>query len=178
MYNTLSLLNSVCTPSDGDVMTARKISSQKDKQVMDPFVHPERTHKGQSYKFHPKHHYPSREDSGIWKRSISRDQEFMMFQDAETNEFSDESGNLFNVLKDEDNEFVTIGTKYEVVSKFWNPQPNTEWHGFPMWPIKTKLPTNRSKPVYGPSSEILKKMVDAEKITERDKARLLRGDFP
>jgi hypothetical protein len=140
-------------------------------------VHPVKTLKGHGYKFIDKHHYPPKEDHACWLNSISRETEFLLFQDAETGDYSDDRGNLYNVHKDGE-EYIEIGTRYELLAIFWNPHSAAEWHGHPRWPIKTREAFNRKNESYRPSKAVMQKMVEAGRISQRDGDRILRGNHP
>lgn len=143
----------------------------------DIHVYIKKTRKGRSYKFHPKHHLPEKGDHSCWAATINRDTEFGMFQEAETYEFSDSKGHLYNILK-EGKDYVEIGTRSEIVARFCNPHSNSDWHGYPLWPIKIREQLNRKSEPYSPPSDTLQKMVDKQMMTERDRKRILRGDYP
>ena len=85
--------------------------------------------------------------------------------------------NLYNVHKDGD-EYIEIGTRHELLAIFWNPDSNAEWHGHPFWPIKTREDYNRKGQRYRPPKSVMQKMVDKGRLSERDAARILRGDYP
>jgi hypothetical protein len=138
-------------------------------------IHPDKSKKGHSYRFHDKHRNCTRTDHGCWLKEFTRPMEFALFQDAETGDYSDEGGNLYNVHKVGE-EYIAIGTREEQMAKFCNPDSNAEWHGYPMWPIRSKKELNRKGEAYRPSKLVLQKMVEKGRISERDADRLKRGD--
>jgi hypothetical protein len=144
---------------------------------VDHRVHPTATTKGRRYKFTDKHHYPPKGDHSCWLRSITREVEFSMFQGAEDGHFGDEHGNLYNVHFD-NGEYVEIGTKHELMAKFWHSGSVAEWHGHPIWPIRVKGAFNRKNQGYEPPALALERMVAGNRITQRDADRLSRGDYP
>jgi hypothetical protein len=109
--------------------------------------------------------------------SIPRDEEFGLFDHADTNNFHDDDGNLWNV-DPRDGYYRELGTRHELMAFFWNPNPPMEWHGFPRWPIKVRRAYNRKEPNYGPDRSVLDRMVAARWISERDADRIEKGDHP
>jgi hypothetical protein len=140
-------------------------------------IHPDKTLGGRTLKFTDKHHHCRNSDHGCWRKEITRDIEFSLFQDAETGDYSDDRENLYNVHKNGD-EFIEIGTKRELLAIFWNPHSAAEWHGHPLWPVKTREPFNRKNEDYKPSKAVMQKMVDHRRMSQRDADRILRGDHP
>jgi hypothetical protein len=138
-------------------------------------IHPVKTLRGRTLKFTDKHHHCGKSDHGCWRKSITRDIEFSLFQDAETGDYSDDDGNLYNVHK-KGEEFIEIGTRHELLAIFWNPKSPVEWHGHPIWPIKTKDPLNRKNEEYKPSKAVMQRMVKQGRISERDADRMRRGE--
>jgi hypothetical protein len=157
------------------IQPKNKQSTKPPKQ--DHRIHPVKTLRGRSYIFTDKHHHCRTSDHGCWLKEISREIEFSLFQDAETGDYSDERGNLFNVHKDGE-EFIEIGTKHELLATFWNPRSAAEWHGHPCWPIKTREPLNRSNQDYRPSKAVMLKMVEKGRMAQHEADRILRGDHP
>jgi hypothetical protein len=156
---------------------SKKSTPPADPPKHDYRVHPEKSLKGHPYKFHEKHRNCTRNDHGCWRKEYTRPMEFALFQDAETQEFSDEDENLYNVHKD-GNEYIELGTRQELMAFFWNPHSNAEWHGFPTWPIKTREDYNRKGERYRPSKIVMQKFVDKGRMSERDADRIRRGDYP
>lgn len=140
-------------------------------------VHGKKTLKGHGYEFTDKHHGHPKGDHACWSSDIARDTEFEMFQEAETGEFHDDDANLYNVLLDGE-AYIEIGTRSELLAIFWNPHSASDWHGHPMWPIKTRGAFNRKNEQYRPPKEAIQKMVTKDKISQRDANRILRGDYP
>jgi hypothetical protein len=155
--------------------------SQKQEPPTEPpkrdyHVHADKSLKGHSYRFHDKHRNCSKTDHGCWLKEFTRPMEFALFQDAETGDYSDEKGNLYNVHRVDD-EYIEIGTRKEQMAKFCNPDSNAEWHGFPIWPIKTREDLNRKSEGYRPSKLVLQKMVEKQRISKKAAFRLRRGDL-
>jgi len=140
-------------------------------------VHPVKTLKGHTYKFTDKHHNCSKSEHACWLPTITRDSEFSLFQGAETGDYSDDRGHLYNVHRDGE-EYIEIGTRHELLAIFWNPHSAAEWHGHPRWPIKTREAFNRKNQGYEPPKAVMQKMVDKGRISQRDADRILRGDHP
>jgi hypothetical protein len=155
---------------------------QKSEQPVGPpkrdyRVHPVKSHKGHTYKFIDKHRNCSKSDHACWLKCITRDIEFSLFQHAETGDYSDDDENFYNVHK-EGEEYIEIGTRHELLAIFWNPHSNAEWHGHPVWPVKTREDYNRKNQGYRPPKTIMQKMVAKARMSERDADRILRGDHP
>lgn len=144
---------------------------------IDHRIHPVPTKKGRIYKFTDKHHNHPQGDHACWLEEICRGVEFSLFQGAETGDFCDERGNLYNVHR-ESEEYIEIGTKHELIAIFWNPRSASEWHGHPIWPIKVRRSFNRKNQNYEPPQSVMQKMVENGRISQRDADRLLRGDYP
>jgi hypothetical protein len=125
---------------------------------------------GYSYKFHHKHHFPSRpsEIQSVWRRDVTRHEEFGMFAEADRLDLRDEGGDFYNVLKD-GTTYRTIGELGEQLAKFWEALPPKEAHGFPLWPIQT------SERRDCPPKTALQRMVEVHIITEKEKVRLSNG---
>ena len=144
---------------------------------IDHRLHPIKTTRGRPYRFTDKHHAHPKGDHACWLPSISRDVEFSLFQGAEAGDFGDERGNLYNVHRDNE-EYLEIGTRHELIAIFWNPHSVAEWHGHPLWPIKVRGAMNRKNQAYAPPRMPLQRMADSNRISRRDADRLLRGDYP
>jgi hypothetical protein len=153
------------------------MSRQSKKPRPDRLVHPAATVNGYRYKFVDKHHHPPKGDHACWLRSISPVEEFTLFNEADRLGLSDEDGNLYNVRK-EDQEYLEVGTRHELVAIFWNPHSVSEWHGHPLWPIKTRGPFNRKTQKYRPPKLVMNQMVRQMVLSERDSYRILNGDHP
>jgi hypothetical protein len=141
-------------------------------------LHPTRTVKGRAYIFVDKHHHPPKGDHACWLRSISRDDEFLLFQEAETGNFEDEKGHLWNVHRNAAEEYLEIGTRHELMAIFWNPHSASEWHGHPRWPVKTSQDYNRKNQGYEPPRSVMETMVRSGRVNQRDAERIMRGDYP
>ena len=98
--------------------------------------------RGRTYKFTDKHHHCSKSDHGCWLNEITRDIEFSLFQDPKLAITAMKKRISYNVHKNGE-EFIEIGTRHEFLAIFWNPQSAAEWHGHPLWPIKTREALNR-----------------------------------
>jgi len=155
----------------------REGSSKQPKPKPDWRVHPVPTKKGHRYKFVDKHHYPPKGDHACWLQSITRDEEFALFSEAERLNLSDEDANLYNIRKVGEN-YLEIGTRHELIAIFWNPHSASEWHGHPIWPIKTKHSLNRKNQDYRPSKSVMNRMIQESLLSERDSDRILNGDYP
>ncbi len=167
-------------PRDGMLGMSNR-EKRRPRRKSDPSMHADEdgnlilTPSGYCYKFHPKHHHPSKGGDACWLRSVSRSMEFGMFHEADRLHLVDGKGNYYNVLRDGDS-YLEIGTRHENLAKFWKVDSNRMSHGFPVWPIKTRLSRHRKGQDDRPPAAALQRMVDNNIITSRDKMLLLKGD--
>ena len=125
----------------------------------DRLVHPDATVSGYRYKFVDKHHHPPKGDHACWLQSISTPRGILPVQRGGPGALSDEDGNLYNVRKD-GQEYLEVGTRHELMAIFWNPRSASEWHGHPLWPIKTRAPLNRKTQKYRPPKSVMDRWSD------------------
>lgn len=127
------------------------------------------------YYFHPKHHGSGSTTDSRWKPDVLQGEEFRIFEIAAQLDLSDESGNLYNVLKRADNTFRELGIFHEQIARFWKPIAPEAWHGHPLWPVESGIATNRSSERYRPDKSVFRKLVDQKVLSVRDSYRLRGG---
>jgi hypothetical protein len=116
------------------------------------------------YFFHPKHHDGNPKEAQ-W--AVSREEEFSVFDSADANDLSDESGNLYGVLVEKmGTGFVKIGTKGQQVAFFHWVRPGSPWHGYPLYPLKGEIQQRK------PPNCLYAKMEAASLIGPRTARRL------
>src|SRR5579859_7753519 len=98
--------------------------------------HPQQTSKSQlRYQFTPKHHGgPGSKGQAQWLPAITFDEEFSIFDEADSFGIIDGKGNMYGVLRNGNGDLRDLGTWEEQVAKF--PKTKTgPWHGYPSWAI-------------------------------------------
>jgi hypothetical protein len=102
----------------------------------------------------------------FWLATIPASTEFEIFCVSDTKNLLDEDGNLFGCLDDGETE---IGTKGEVLCKFWNPHNQVNpWHGHRVSPSlrsadEIKIPT-------------VQQWIDSQSITRTFGRSIQRGE--
>jgi hypothetical protein len=127
------------------------------------------------YYYHPKHHGGGGPTDSRWCPDVSQQEEFTIFELADTLDLSDERNNLFNVRKSDDGKIHELGVFHEQIARFWGPSGNDLWHGHPLWPVVTESAINRSGQEYRPSRVVFQKFVARGVLSERDSCRLNSG---
>lgn len=137
-------------------------------------LHPERTDRnGYQYFFYEKHHNPHHQDASQWLPDLSHDEEFAIFNQADGGEIADANGNIFGLRQGPGGRILILGTADQQVAEFPHADPGRAWHGYPMWPIRDRKATGRSRqPV---PREALRKMEAAGWITANQRRRLESG---
>ncbi len=136
--------------------------------------HPTVPH-GYRYYFHRKHHGGGSPTDACWHPSITRQEEFTIFEISAQLDLSDARGNLYNVSRAADGGIRELGIFHEQIARFWKPVASEPWHGHPLWPVVTDLPTNRGSQAYRPDTSVFSKLVEQRVLSERDSHRLRSG---
>jgi hypothetical protein len=141
-------------------------------------IHPVPTQRnGYRYQFYDKHHGRGGPDAAQWLPSLSREEEFAVFDSADLNELSDEQGRMYGIgSRDETDQIPDLGTLGEQVAEFPYARPNETWHGYPVWPLVQAGPENRRGEMSRPSKEVFQRMVDVGLLTLRERKHLYKGD--
>jgi hypothetical protein len=110
---------------------------------------------------------------------MSRDEEFAVFVLADREQLSDNRGNLYGLRITgtvPGHQILYLGTRYEQVAHFWVASQGSPWHGYPLWPIIQKGSLNRKGQENRPPKDVLRKMVGAGLLTEKQRYWLMKGD--
>ena len=136
-------------------------------------IHPVATRRsGHRYLFYVKHHGGDRE-AARWLPTLTRDQEFAVFDTADFHDLSDDVGYLYGIGNGPDGEVLELGTWGQQVAEF---RPGVTWHGYPLRPLKEEGPENRKGEKHRPASVVFKKMETAGLISLQQRKRLMKGD--
>lgn len=140
-------------------------------------VHPTPTRRsGYRYQFYDKHHGRGGPDAAQWLPSLTREEEFSIFDAADQNEVSDERDRLYGMgSRDRFGNFPDLGTWGEQVAEFPYARPNEAWHGYPVWPLIEAGPENRRGEKSRPSRQVFQRMVEARMLTLRECKRSYKG---
>jgi hypothetical protein len=133
--------------------------------------HPVRTRGDTHYRyfFYDKHHASSGRWAAQWARDLSEDEEFSIFDRADTLDLLDSQGNLYG-LRGMPQELLALGTLDEYIAKFPRAHADQPWHGFPVAPLRPVPPT---RPPYRPVPvDALKAMQAQGLISEGELNRL------
>lgn len=136
--------------------------------------HPIRTRNDTNYRyfFSDKHHGRGGPEAAQWARDLSEDEEFSIFDQADTLDLLDSVGNLYGVRPNArtPNTAIILGTLDQEIAKFPWTRPGQPWHGFPLAPIR---PTHPPHPPYRwVPGDVLKTMQARGLISERQFKRL------
>jgi hypothetical protein len=130
--------------------------------------HPVRTRNNQyRYVFTAKHHGADK-SAAQWRKDLSEDDEFAVFDGADQMNLSDMAGNLYGAIPDGDDSLIMLGSLQEQIAKFPCAAAQSSWHGYPIWA--------RTEQKYRPTDEVFEKMVQAGLIQEWMRRRLMKGD--
>jgi hypothetical protein len=131
---------------------------------------------GYRYFIYDKHHGRGGSGAAQWAADVEEEEEFGIFDKADLYELSDLHGNLYGIRirMVPERQVLVLGTLGQQVAKFPAAQSGPHWHGFPLGPLARNLdpphPPQRSLP-----AEALRKMVDAQLLTNTERKRLLKG---
>jgi hypothetical protein len=130
---------------------------------------------GYRYIFTGKHHGGGSPSDARWRESISRDEEFAVFDNADWHEIGDEDGWLYCVWQ-VDAELSDLGTWGQQVAEFPSTKEGVPWHGYPIWAVNHEAPENRKGEKMRPAKQVFVKLERAGLITARQRKRLWKGD--
>jgi len=140
-------------------------------------VHVEPTQRNRyQYQFTPKHHGTD-VDAAQWLPELSLEEEFVVFDTADQHELTDEVGNLYGVQTLPEGGLRIIGTWHQQLAEFPLARADEAWHGYPLYPLKELGPENRRGQKLRPRKSVFDKLLRARLITERQRKRLLKGDY-
>jgi hypothetical protein len=127
------------------------------------------------YRFTTKHHGGDR-TAAPWLPSLSLDEEFAIFNEADEHGLADEDGNLYGLRHDNEGDVLYLGTWNQQVAEFPHAREGEAWHGYPHYPLIELGPANRRGQRGRPARVVFALMVQAGLISERQRRRLLKGD--
>ena len=115
------------------------------------------------YQFTPKHHGTDKK-AAQWQPSLTLDEEFAVFNEADQHNLADAVGNLYGTERIGTDDLRILGTRGEQVAKFPVTAHNQAWHGYPAWPL---APSNRAGDDMKPTKAVLDQMQAHGIITKR-----------
>lgn len=131
---------------------------------------------GYSYQFTPKHH-GANAGAAQWLPGMSLDEEFTVFDTADAFELADDDGNLYGVQREGDESLRFLGTWYQQVAEFPFSRVGETWHGYPVYPLQDRGPSNRRGEALRPPRTVFTKMMAAGLISDVQRRRLMKGDY-
>ena len=142
--------------------------------------HPVRTRNDTNYRyfFYDKHHGRGGSEAAQWLRDLSEDEEFSIFDQADTLNLLDSNGNLYGLRLDvgTPQALLILGTFDEYIAKFPRAHADQPWHGYPVAPLRRTPP---SRPPYRPVPiDVLSAMQARGLISEAQRKRLKRRRHP
>ena len=141
-------------------------------------LHPVPTRNQHWYFFHDKHHGRGGPEASRWATDLSELEEFAIFDQADSLELSDESGNLYGLRLGEGGpqNLRDLGTLGQVVAKFPWSHPGQPWHGFPLAPIQPVRPPH--PPDRRVPKAVLRTMQERGLLNDIQRRRLQKGRHP
>lgn len=127
------------------------------------------------YQFTPKHHGADT-TAAQWLPSMSLEEEFAIFDEADMRDFSDEDGRLYGVQRGSEGELQFLGTWNQQVAEYPIAREGEAWHGYTLYPLVELGPESRRGQKVRPAKEVFNKMAGAGIITRSQRRRLLKGD--
>ena len=130
---------------------------------------------GYRYIFTGKHHGGGSSTDARWLESITRDDEFAVFDNADWFEISHDDGWVYGVWAEE-GELHDLGTWGQQMAEFPATRGDDPWHGYPIWAVNQEAPDNRRGEKLRPAKRVFGKLEAAGLITARQRKRLWKGD--
>ena len=131
---------------------------------------------GYRYLFTSKHHGGGSSTDSCWRSDVTHDEEFSVFDNADSFEIIDERGWLYGVLSG-DGELRDLGTWNQQIAEFPLTGAGVPWHGYPIWAVNHEAPGNRKGEKMRPSKQVFLRLEEVGLITARQRKRLLKGDL-
>ena len=132
---------------------------------------------GYLYLFYDKHHGRGGPEAAQWLPSLSRDDEFAVFDVADRDDLSDERGWLYGMRpRDEAGHIPDLGTWGQQIAEFPLARSNDPWHGYPLWPLGEEGPENRKGEKGRPFKIVFLRMEVVGLITHRERKKFYKGD--
>lgn len=142
----------------------------------DEAIHDQATRRSHlTYCFTAKHHGAGLKSDSRWSPALSRQEEFAVFDMADENQLSDADGNLYGLRiagLGEQRRILALGSRNELIARFWAEDAEAPWHGHPLWPVITRDSLNRKKQGNAPPKAVFDRMVEANVLTEVQAARI------
>lgn len=126
------------------------------------------------YQFTPKHHGYDPQ-AAQWLPSLTLDEEFEVFNNADVHRLSDERGYLYGVRRSGE-VLQDLGTWAQQIAEFPTASVGQPWHGYPIWSVNDLAPSNRRGESMRPGRDVFFRMEGAGLLTVRERKRLLKGD--
>jgi hypothetical protein len=124
------------------------------------------------YFFYDKHHAPHNTADAQWLPSMSRVEEFAVFNQADLHQIVAPNGDLFGMRRTQDGRVLPLGTEQQEIAEFPFTRSPGAWHGYPLWPLKSAGDDRNRLPV---PNFALRLMVECGWITFSQKRRLSAG---
>jgi hypothetical protein len=138
--------------------------------------HPTPTRKnGYRYFFHPKHHGDGKVDDARWLPGLKRDDEFLVFDDADFHGIVAENGYLYGLLRGADNKLRDLGIWEEQIAEFPYADAGIPWHGYPIWAATGEAPESSVRRRQRPPKDVFRQMMHLGIISDRERRRLMGG---
>jgi hypothetical protein len=125
------------------------------------------------YCFTSKHHGGGSSEDAKW--SISREEEFSVFDTADFLEVCDDEGWYYGVLAAA-GKLKDIGTWEQQMAEFPKASEGSPWHGYPIWAVNEEAPPNRSSQKMRPPKSVFRRMEATGLISKQQRKRLFKGE--
>jgi hypothetical protein len=145
--------------------------------VLEIITHPQTTsRRGLSYQFTPKHHGgPGGKGQAQWLSTLTFEQEFSVFDSADSHDLSDDDGRLYGILKSAEGEVQFLGTRDEQVAVFPSAREGEVWHGYPVYPLAIDESAGRGGETGKPPKSVFQKMEREGLLSKTECKRLIKG---
>lgn len=146
-------------------------------RVLDFVTHSETTkRRGLTYQFTPKHH-GGKDNKGQaqWLPSLTFEEEFSIFDHADKHDLSDDSGRLYGILRQPEEDVRILGTRDEQVAEFPVARKGEAWHGYPVYPLASSESTGRGGETGKPEKVVFQKMEEVGLLSKSERRRLMGG---
>jgi hypothetical protein len=147
--------------------------------ILDYETHPATTQRrGLSYQFTPKHHGgQGHQGQAQWLPSLTREEEFSVFDSANEHDLADEDGRLYGLLRTAEDEVQFLGTRDEQVAEFPVARTGEAWHGYPVYPLANPEAPRRGGEAGKPPKAVFLKMESAGLLSQQQRKRLMKGKY-
>jgi len=138
--------------------------------------HPNPTRRSKyRYLFTKKHHGGGTSQDAQWHPELTRDEEFLVFDQADFHEICEDNGCLYGVLCSPEKKLRDLGTWLQQVAEFPEATASGPWHGYPVWAVNGDAPSNRANEKMRPSKMIFQKLEAVGLVTAQQRKRLFKG---